>query len=76
MTQQEKNIQVKEEMMRTHLTGWREIWMSKNWTDLIATFRILGGRCVKCGGHVTSINLHFFNWDVEKVLCYKCQGKN
>lgn len=76
MNYAEKNIEVKKRMEAVYKISWQEIWEKKNWTDVIAFFRLIGGGCSQCGGYLTSQNLKFFGFDVKKVRCYDCQRKN
>lgn len=32
-------------------------------------------QCINCGKYCSRGNFEFFNKDPEKVLCFKCQGK-
>ena len=72
MTQQEKNQEAKLKMMETYNMEWREMWSEKDWTDLISYFRLLGARCVQCGGNITALNLKFYDYNVDKVKCFNC----
>lgn len=57
--------------------SFREILLHVNWSDLGSTNNMLHlFICVSCGDHVNTRVLDFFNFDVERVQCYKCQRKN
>lgn len=74
----ETNVKAQQEIEEAYkmVEEWREIWRINDWTDLISIFRLKGGACVKCGGDITASNLQFFNFDVERVMCYECQNSN
>lgn len=44
-----------------------------DFTSLMCYWRKLGGCCSCCGKRVTSGNLVFFDYDIEKVQCHDCQ---
>ena len=71
-----KNIMAKKTMEKIYKCKWEDLWKKRNWSDLIFSFRLLGGRCIKCGGNITSKNLEFYSFNVEKVTCFQCQKKS
>lgn len=73
----EINLKAKAEMERIYKMNWRDLWMNSgiNWLDLISCFRMNYGRCIDCAGNITALNLKFFDFDVKRIKCYKCQNR-
>ena len=74
----EKNLEARDKFMETYKKygkSFEQLMRSYeiNANDAIRYLRLLGLRCVKCGGKVTFPNLQFFNFQVDKVMCYQCQ---
>lgn len=74
--QKVKNIIAKNKMCNADsLQEWGK-YCVENMSLLGADFKLYGGGCSKCGEYITALTLQFYNYDVERVLCYKCQNNN
>jgi len=65
MTEREKNVNYNLHLKEELGVDWR------GW----AFHRCMKFVCVACGAIVSPAVLRFFEYDVTKILCYKCQEK-
>jgi hypothetical protein len=73
------NLKAKEIMEAEYETNFKDLMTTE--LDRMSYFRTIlynlsKGRakgCSKCGSSITQPNLHFYDYDVEKVKCYNCQ---
>lgn len=70
-----QNLKVVRDLEKEYGMSWKQLWETKDWTDLINYARMQGLVCSVCGGRITANNLKFYNWDVSKVKCYDCQQR-
>ena len=70
------NIDSKKHLEEIFCLSFAEILKHVNWIELGFDNNMFHRFvCTNCGGHVSIRILDFFNFDVEKVLCFSCQKK-
>lgn len=68
----EANIRYNKEILAAVIKryGSKEAFLDEYYGAISGTFI-----CANCGSHLAAPIIIFFKADPEKMLCYKCQGK-